>query len=101
MAVDINVLAIVHNETEERFEAKLDSELAVVEYQRQGNTLFFTHTEVPIAFRGQGIAEKLAQHALDYARTHNLTVVPHCSFVAAYIRRHRAYQSLLQTRSYT
>lgn len=95
MEVNLADLIIEHNEAAERFEAKLDGQLAVAEYQQQGNTLYFTHTEVPIRFRGQGIADKLAQYALDYASAHHLTVVPLCSFMATYIRRHPEYQTLL------
>ena len=97
MPVDRENIIIEHNEAAERFEAKLDDQLAVAEYQRRGETLFFTHTEVPNRFRGQGIADKLAQHALDYASTHHLTVVPLCSFMATYIRRHPEYQTLVHT----
>ncbi|MFN8489655.1 MAG: GNAT family N-acetyltransferase [Caldilineaceae bacterium] len=89
-------IMIEHNAVAERFEAKLDNQLAVLEYQRQDGTLFFTHTEVPPKFRGQGIADELAKQALDYARTHQLTVVPLCSFMATYIRRHPEYKDLVQ-----
>ena len=95
MQVDLANIIIEHNEPAERFEAKVDGQLAVVEYQRQGNTLYFTHTEVPSQFRGQGIAEKLARHALEYARSHQYTVVPMCSYISTYMRRHPEYKTLL------
>ncbi|PYQ38868.1 MAG: hypothetical protein DMF77_23120 [Acidobacteria bacterium] len=43
-----------------------------------------------------GVAGKLARAALEYAREHNLSVIPRCPFVAAYIRKHPEYQSLVQ-----
>ncbi len=95
MQMNLENIIVEHNQTNERFEAKLDDQLAVVEYQRQDNTLIFTHTEVPSKFRGQGIADKLAQSALEYARAHHLTVVPRCSYMLAYIRRHPEYKALL------
>jgi len=96
MQLNLENLLVEHNQAAQRFEAKLDGELAVVEYQRQENTLYFTHTEVPNQFRGQGVAEKLAHSALEYARAHQLTVVPLCSFIAAYLRRHPEYKTLVQ-----
>lgn len=96
MAILPENILVEHNTVAKRFEATLEDQVAVVEYQRQGNTLLFTHTEVPPKFRGQGIADKLAQHALDYARAHQLTIVPLCSFMATYIRRHPEYKSLVQ-----
>ena len=34
---------------------------------------------------------------LDHAREKNLTVVPQCSYVAAFVKRHAEYQDLLAT----
>lgn len=70
----------------------------MADYERHGNTLYFTHTETPFAYRGQGIACQVVQTALVYAKTHALTVVPLCSFVANYLDDHPAYQSLLARR---
>jgi predicted GNAT family acetyltransferase len=33
---------------------------------------------------------------LDYARTQGLQVVPLCSFIAGYIRKHPEYQDLVE-----
>ena len=96
MAIQPENILVEHNVAAGRFEAKLEDQLAVLEYQRQDGTLFFTHTEVPPKFRGQGIADQLAKQALDYARTHQFTVVPLCSFMATYIRRHPEYKNLVQ-----
>jgi len=51
---------------------------------------------VPPALEGRGIAGKLARAALDYARERKLSVIPRCPFVAAYIRKHPEYQSLVR-----
>jgi len=48
----------------------------------------FTHTFVPEDQRGQGIAEKLAETALAYAREHQLRVRTSCEFMASYVQRH-------------
>jgi predicted GNAT family acetyltransferase len=50
---------------------------------------------VPPALEGHGIGNRLASFALEEARSQHLTVVPACPFVAAYIRHHTEYLSLL------
>ena len=89
-------IPVVDNAAEHRFEALVDGEFAVAEYVRDGRTITFTHTVVPPALRGGGVANALARTALDQARAGALTVVPQCAFFAAYIRRHPEYQPLLR-----
>ncbi len=55
----------------------------------------FTHTEVPPAFEGRGIAAKMAGTALEYARAKGFRVRSYCSYVTRYIDRHPEYQDLL------
>ena len=88
-------LPIVHDLAQGRFEALVDGGLAHVDYRRVGNTLHMMHTEVPPAAEGRGVAAALVQAALDYAADNGLTVMPLCSYVRAYIRRHPDAQPLL------
>jgi len=50
----------------------------------------FTHTFVPENQRGQGMADKLAETGLAYAREHQLKVRTSCEFMAGYVQRHHA-----------
>ena len=86
---------IVHNLQEHRFEATVDGRLCRTDYRRVGDTLHMLHTEVPPQLEGRGIAATLVQAALDYAAGNNLKVVPSCSYVRAYMRRHPQTQALL------
>lgn len=86
---------IVNNEAAQRWEAHVGQHIAVTAYQRSGVAIIFTHTEVPPALEGRGIASQLVQAALDDARTQQLAVIPFCPFVAAYIRRHPDYKVLV------
>ncbi len=52
------------------------------------NSLIFDHTYVPEHMRGQGVAEKLVDHAVAFARAEGKTVVPACSYVRALFDRH-------------
>lgn len=75
-----------------RFELGTGDDLAVAAYRMSGDTITFTHTEVPPALRGSGIASRLVCGALDSARARGLRIVPLCSFVAGYVARHPEYR---------
>jgi hypothetical protein len=87
--------AIHHRPEVSRFEASFEAGLAVCTYRRQGDTLLITHTEVPPALEGRGIAAALVRATLDWARQEGLRVRPLCSYVAAYMRRHPETLDLL------
>ena len=87
-------VVVTHNQNEQRFEATVDGHLCVAEYDLDDGEMTFTHTYVPPELRGRGIAEKLVRTALDYARQESLRVIPACSYVATFIRRHREYVQL-------
>ena len=82
------------NRSEQEFELDVDGHRAIAAYQREGETIVFTHTAVPPAIEGRGVASRLIRAALDSARDQKLTVVPQCPFVAAYIERHPEYRDL-------
>jgi predicted GNAT family acetyltransferase len=88
-------IQVRNNAAESRFEAEADGQLAVADYVVEGDRITFTHTFVPAALRGRGIAEKLVRAALDYARAEKRKVVPACSYVAAFVERHADYKPLL------
>lgn len=87
--------AVTHNAPASRFEAMVGGRLAECAYRRQGDVLLLTHTEVPPAAQGRGVAAALVKATLDWARAEGLRVRPLCSYVAAYMRRHPETQDLL------
>jgi uncharacterized protein len=94
MSSDLNNIVVNNNSRAKRYEVVVDGALAMIEYGLVDQSIVFTHTEVPKALEGQGIAQKMAQTALE-ARAQQRMVVPLCPFVAAYIRRHPEYQDLV------
>lgn len=48
----------------------------------------FLHTEVDDAYGGRGLASVLVRFALDDVRDDGLRIVPHCPYVAGWIRKH-------------
>lgn len=91
----VSNLQVRKNEEKNRFELTIAGHTALVEYVEMGKKIIYTHTEVPEAFKGQGLGTKLAQAVLDYAREHDLKVMPLCPFIAAWIRRHPEYRDLV------
>ena len=89
-------IEVVDDREKRRFEIRVDGELAgFADYSRRGGRLIFRHTEIDDAFEGRGLGSKLAQGALDAARTAGHGVVPLCPFIASYIERHPDYQDLV------
>ncbi len=86
---------VIHNAAAQRFEATVQGQLCRADYALDGNTLRLTHTEVPRALGGKGIAAALVRAALEYAAEHGLRVVPACGYVRAYMRRHPQTRGLL------
>ena len=54
------------------------------------------HTEVPDAFRGQGIGARLVARAVEDARAAGRTIIPLCPFAAAQFRRHPEWADVLR-----
>ena len=92
--MDFENITVVNNEEKKRFEVKLGDELALMNYQRAGKNIIFTHTEVPEAFEGHGIAGKMAHTALEFAKESGLKVQALCPYVAHYVKEHPEYQSI-------
>ena len=83
-------LTIEHLAQRHCFQAIVDGQRCVVDYDFQPSSavLTITHTFVPPALEGRGIARQLTQAVLDYARAQQLRVRPLCSYARAYLRRH-------------
>ena len=72
--------AFVIEEGEERL-----AEMAIA---ISGGNMIVYHTEVSDKLRGQGVAGKLLEHMVDYARKNKLKVVALCPYVNAQFKRH-------------
>jgi predicted GNAT family acetyltransferase len=88
-------LAVEHHPERNAFEIDLDGQRAVLEYHRRAGSIVFTHTGVPPEFEGRGIGGKLVKAGLDWARGEKAKVVPACSFVHVYLKRHPEYADLM------
>jgi predicted GNAT family acetyltransferase len=84
-----------HDEAGRRFTLTVDGHLAHADYVLDSDRMICTHTFVPPALRGRGLAEKLVRAALAEARNHRWRVVPACSYVSVFIQRHLEFHDLL------
>ncbi len=90
---------VFDNADEHRYEIESGSRLAgFAAYEPGPEGMVFTHTEIGDAFEGQGLGGRLARAALDDARRQGRTVIPRCSFIAEYIRRHPEYVDVVDER---
>jgi predicted GNAT family acetyltransferase len=87
----VTTVTVRHNEAERRYELDTDHGLAIAVYRQQGDRTIFTHTEVPRQDEGRGIGSRLVRAALDDTRRRGFKIVPACSFVVAFVRRHPEY----------
>lgn len=81
-------MSVRHNVAQHRYELDTDHGVALAVYHEQGDSMVFTHTEVPPVDEGKGFASRLVKEALTDARRRGYRIVPACSFIAAYVRRH-------------
>lgn len=90
MAFDIR-----HNRGAQRFEVEVEGVQCVLDYTLAKGGMAITHTVVPPAAGGRGVAGELVRTALEFARAKGWKVVPLCSYAEAWIKRHPDYADLL------
>lgn len=81
-------MPVTHSAERHRYELPTDHGLAIAVYRQQGDSRVFTHTEVPPEDEGKGLGAKIVRAALEDTRRQGLKIVPQCSFVVAFVRRH-------------
>ncbi len=96
MDIDVTNLAVRNNTDANQFEVQLGEDVGIITYRMQGDHVYvMIHTEVPPAYGGKGIANRLIHDALDMVRAEGGKVVPICPTVKKYIQRHPEYQDLV------
>ncbi|GAB3673761.1 GNAT family N-acetyltransferase [Actinocorallia lasiicapitis] len=72
-----------------QYEIHVDGQLAgFSRYVVEGNTISFHHTEIDLAYEGQGLGSELVKSALSNAHSRGLKITATCPFVREYLKRH-------------
>ena len=59
------------------------------------NKMIIEHTEVSDELKGQHVGNQLVQTAVEYARAHDIKIVPLCTFASAVFKRKPEYADVL------
>ena len=94
MTEDGSSVRVFHEASKACFTVSADPDPAVLEYALKDGTMVIHRTFVPETLRGMGIAGILTKAALEYARAEDLKVVPACSYVDVYMKRHKEWADL-------
>jgi predicted GNAT family acetyltransferase len=82
---------ILHDSAQGRFSTTVDGHTGYVEYVVREGVMDILHTIVPKEIGGRGIAGRLVEAALEYARAADLKVRATCEYAAAWMTRHPEY----------
>jgi predicted GNAT family acetyltransferase len=55
------------------------------------------HTEVDDVLRGKNVGKQLVHHMVEYAKTHNIKVIPLCPFTNSVFKKKSEYADVLFT----
>jgi predicted GNAT family acetyltransferase len=80
--------AINHHPGARRFTAEVDGSRAELDYTLADGVMTITHTLVPPAIGGRGIAAELMETALSAARAAGWSVKPACSYAKSYLAKY-------------
>lgn len=97
-APDQSEWAITDDPAGNRFVMSFPGGEAFAGYRMLDGYLIVSHTEVPTAFRGRGIGDRLVEGIFRLARERGQRIAPACSFVADWEQRHPEFHDVLATR---
>lgn len=85
-----------NNEERSRYELDLDGYIAKIDYIiADDGVIVLTRTDVPAPLRGEGVGSKLIELTLEDIEKNALKVIPQCSFVADFIRKHPEWNRIV------
>jgi uncharacterized protein len=79
---------VIHDQASHQFNTEIDGTRAVLDYTLSGSVMNITHTGVPPAIGGRGVAAELMKAALSVANERKWSVNPICSYAVTYMQRH-------------
>mgnify|MGYP000014479304 FL=1 len=75
---------LVHNEPECKYEYHIEGNIAYITYDDQDGNMHLTHTIVPDALAGKGLAKQLLEDVLEQIKKDGKKAVAKCSYIVKY-----------------
>lgn len=69
--------------------------LAEMVYTLAGNKMVIEHTEVNVELEGQGVGKKMVETAVEYARSHEMKIIPLCPFAKSVFSKRNEWHDVL------
>ncbi len=79
---------LIHNADECKYEYHIDGHIAYITYDDQDGNMHLTHTIVPDALAGKGLAKELLEDVLEQIRKDGKKAVAQCSYIVKYQEKH-------------
>lgn len=73
-----------------------DDKKAELHFEEKGDRLIVDHTFVSDELRGQGVAGKLVEKVVQFARTEGKKILPTCSYAKEKIKKTKEYHDVLE-----
>jgi predicted GNAT family acetyltransferase len=86
---------LIHNEKENKYEFHIDEHVAYITYDNQNGIYHLTHTIVPDALAGKGLAKQLTIAVMNEIESLGYKVKPQCSYIVAFMEKNPEYKRLL------
>ena len=88
-----NKMDIQHEESNTKgafYIEKDGARIAEMTYSKNGDyRIIIDHTEVSDAHKGEGLGKTLVFHGVEYARKHNLKILPLCPYARVIFRKYK------------
>jgi uncharacterized protein len=95
MSANPKPLEIHHDRGNTMFRVDVDGHECELDYRLDGKTMTITHTGVPDAVAGRGIANLLTRRAVEVAADNGWKVHPACSYAVRWFERNTEFRNLL------
>jgi len=97
MTIEASGIGLEEGPSKGRYVFRAEGHEAALTFSKAGEKLLIIdHTEVPPAFRGQGVGVALVARAVEDARAAGKEIMPLCPFAAAQFRRHPEWTDVLR-----
>jgi len=77
------------------FTLTVDKSRCTLDFSIENDTMDIRSVRVPKSVGGRGLAGQLTRHALDWAQTQTLKVIPTCPYVASWVQRHPEFLPII------